>query len=568
MITKKTFFFFLVLSSIVFSQVERETRAVWLATNHRLDWPPPSYNAEKQKKALSDIFDDLESKKFNTVYFQARSNGTVMFNSSFEPLSQYITGQVEGESSYDPLKYAIEQAHKRGIEIHAWINTCMIYGGTEKAILQNKNHLSQKKPEWIVEDERDGQKTLWVDPGLPEVRDYISDLITELVENYDIDGVHLDYIRYPGKNFEDDFSYQIHGAGLTRDDFRRNNISSLVKEIYEKVKSVKPLVKIGAAPIGVYKKLPGMAAWESYYDIYQDSYSWMKSGIVDYLTPQIYWSLDENPRFDLLAKDWAANSSGRGVVLGIAAYKENVKPDIDDMIKLSRKLKADGVSFFRYQHIKDIDFPLFQYRTFPAAMPWLKGIYPPTPINLSSNATTEKNFYSLKWEMEKSQSPNDSVSYIAIYNLPKKNSEPLAEYLFDIVPAPKTSVTLAIDKPRKVNYYFSVKSVNKLWNESVEASDIVSIEIPQMKELAKLNEEIAKPLLIKESNNSAMVVLQNSMDEQIEIFGGKGKVYSLLKKENASTGKNIFTLKSDFKKYDVLKIVFGSSKKEVELKLL
>jgi hypothetical protein len=294
----------------------------------------------------------------------------------------------------------------------------------------------------------------------------------------------------------------------------------------------------------------------------------MKKGIVDYLTPQIYWSLDENPRFDLLAKDWKANSNGRGVVLGIGAYKENVKPELEEMINLSRKLKTDGVAFFRYQHIKDVSFPSYQYKTFPAAMPWLKVIYPPAPVSLSLDQQAGKNLFTLNWEVEKSSNPSDSVNYFAIYNLPRSNSEPLTEYLFDVVPAPRTNVTLAIDKPKRVNYFFSVKSVNKLWNESIESSEAVKVEIPLMKELARLNETVLQPLLIKESDKSATVVIQCGEQQSIEIFGGKGKVYSLLKKENASIGKNIFTIKKGLKNYDVLKIVFGTSKKEVELKLL
>lgn len=558
----------LLLTSVVFSQVERETRAVWIATNHRLDWPPPTYNAEKQKRALADIFDNLKDKNFNTVYFQVRSNGTVMFNSSFEPYSQYLTGAVGGEATYDPLKFAVEQAHKRGLEIHAWANACLVYNGTEQAVLKNKNHLSFKKPEWIIEDVRDGQKSLWLDPGLPEARNYIIDLILEMVENYDVDGVHLDYARYPGKNFEDDFSYQVHGGGLTRDEFRRNNITALVEEIYKQVKSVKPLVKVGAAPIGVYKKLSGMNAWESYYDLYQDSYGWMKKGIVDYLTPQIYWGLDENPGFDILAKEWKANSNGRGVVLGIGAYKENVKHELEEMIGLSRRIKADGVSFFRYQHIKDASLTSYQYKAFPAAMPWLQGIYPPPPFNLCALQNADKKYFTLQWEAEKSDNVNDSLSYFAIYNLPGKNSELLTEYLFDVVPAARTSITLAIDKPRKVNYFFCVKSVNKLWNESVKSSEAVKVQIPVMKNLARLNENLIKPVLIKESDKSALVIIESNEIQQVEIFGGKGKVFSQLKKENMFTGKNVFAIRNELKNYDVLKIVFCTSKKEVELKLL
>ncbi|MEW6652474.1 MAG: family 10 glycosylhydrolase [Bacteroidota bacterium] len=551
-----------------FAQVERETRAVWLATNHRLDWPPPTYNAEKQKQALTDIFDNLKVKNFNTVYFQARSIGTVMFNSSFEPFSQYLTGSVGKEPSFDPLKFAIEEAHKRGIEIHAWINACLVNNGTDSAVLKNKNHISQTKPEWIVEDVRDRQKSLWIDPGLPEARNYLVDLILEMVENYDVDGVHLDYIRYPGKNFDDDFSYKIHGSGLSRDEFRRKNITAIVEDVYQQVKAVKPFVKIGAAPIGVYKSLAGMKALESFYDLYQDSYSWMKMGIVDYLTPQIYWGLDENPRFDLLAKDWKDNEGESRVVLGIGAYKDNVKENIEDMILLARKIKADGVSFFRYQHIKDINFPAYKFKVFPAAIKELNEINPSSPSNLTAVLNADKKHFSLKWTEGIIESGNDSASYYSVYNLPNSNTSHSKEFLFDVVAAPRNSLMIAVDKPKKVNYFFALKSVNKLWNESTEATNTVKVQIPLMKELAELNRELIKPLLIKESDNSALIIIESGEGEQVELFGGKGKELFHLGTKTLSIGKNVLVFPAQLKNYDRVKIVFGKTQKEVVLQIL
>lgn len=562
-----TIIFFLAALTL-FAQVERETRAVWLTTNHRLDWPPPTYNSEKQKKALTDIFDDLKAKNLNTVYFQARSNGTVLFNSSFEPFSQYITGEVGKEPNYDPLKFAVEEAHRHGLEIHAWINICLVFNGTEKSILKNKDHIFLKKPEWIVEDIRDGQKSLWIDPGLPEARNYIVDLILEMVENYNVDGVHLDYIRYPGKDFDDDFSYKIHGGGLSRDEFRRKNITDIVEEVYKQVKSVKPYVKIGAAPIGVYKRLAGMRAWESYYDLYQDSYGWMKKGIVDYLTPQIYWGLDENPRFDLLAKDWKENSGKSGVVLGIGAYKENVKPEIEEMIQLARNIEAEGVSFFRYQHIKDVSFTSYKYKVFPAGLKGTNEIYPAAPYNLTVKLNNDRKYFSLMWTEGRIEGENDSVSYYSIYNLPKANNAISKEYLFDVVSAPRNNLALAIDKPKKVNYFFALKSVNKIWNESAEPTNTAKVQIPVLKELADLNKEFLKPVLIKESDKSALIVLESGERDQAEVFGGKGKVFSQITKEIISSGKNLIKIQLDLKNYDRIKIVFSKSQKEVELKLL
>lgn len=557
----------LIFSSNILIAQFRETRAVWLATNYRLDWPPTTFDAEKQKQSLIEIFDDLKSKNFNTVFFQVRANGVVLFNSSFEPLSPYINGEVDGDVSYDPLAFAIEQAHKHGLEIHAWLNMNLVFTGSEENIFNNPNHICQRKPEWIVEDFRDGQKSYWLDVGLPEVRNYLADLISELVENYDVDGINLDYIRYPGKNFDDDFSFQVHGKGLTRDEFRRNNITALVKEIYDKVKLIRNEVKVGASPIGVYRRLKGMNSWESYSELYQDSYRWLKDGIVDYLSPQIYWSMNENPKFDLLAKDWIENSSGRNIVLGIGAYKDNVKSQIEEMIKLSRQLETSGVAFFRYQNIKDVSFPSFSYKTLPAQMPWLDGKYPVQPIDLTLHKNVDDKFFTLSWKLKNEQTVNDSVEYFSIYNLQKSNSELNSENLFDVIPADKNYVTLAIEKPKKVNYYFAIKSVNKVWTESKEASNTVEIKIDKMKELLSFGDKIGKPVLYKSDLLGWFIILESSSTQQIEIFGGRKNVYSLLQTENASVGKNIFKTQNVLKDFDSIKIVFQNEKKEFELKV-
>lgn len=557
----------LIFSSNILIAQFRETRAVWLATNYRLDWPPTTFDAEKQKQSLIEIFDDLKSKNFNTVFFQVRANGVVLFNSSFEPLSPYINGEVDGDVSYDPLAFAIEQAHKHGLEIHAWLNMNLVFTGSEENIFNNPNHICQRKPEWIVEDFRDGQKSYWLDVGLPEVRNYLADLISELVENYDVDGINLDYIRYPGKNFDDDFSFQVHGKGLTRDEFRRNNITALVKEIYDKVKLIRNEVKVGASPIGVYRRLKGMNSWESYSELYQDSYRWLKDGIVDYLSPQIYWSMNENPKFDLLAKDWIENSSGRNIVLGIGAYKDNVKSQIEEMIKLSRQLGTSGVAFFRYQNIKDVSFPSFSYKTLPAQMPWLDGKYPVQPIDLTLNKNVDDKFFTLSWKLKNEQTVNDSVEYFSIYNLQKSNSELNSENLFDVIPADKNYVTLAIEKPKKVNYYFAIKSVNKVWTESKEASNTVEIKIDKMKELLSFGDKIGKPVLYKSDLLGWFIILESNSTQQIEIFGGRKNVYSLLQTENASVGKNIFKTQNVLKDFDMIKIVFQNEKKEFKLKV-
>jgi len=559
----------LILTSKTFSQFERETRAVWLATNYRLDWPPQTYDQEKQKRSLIDIFDNLKSKNINTIYFQVASNGTVLFRSSYEPFSSYITGEINGKTNYDPLQFAVEQAHKRGLEIHAWVNVFRCSDDMENNTTLNPGHISQRKSEWVIEDLRDGHKNLWLDPGLPEVREYISGWIEEMVKNYDIDGVHLDYTRYPGKNFDDDFSYSVHGSGLSRDDWRRNNITSFIELLNSKIRAVKHYIKIGVAPIGIYKNQKGINGWEGFTEVYQDSHDWLKKGLIDYLAPQTYWGIDENPHFDALAKDWVDNSAGRSIVLGIAAYKDNVKRDMERMIKYSRAIKADGIAFYRYSNIKDYDFDSFSYKAYPAAMVWLDGVYPQPPINLLiQKKDPNQNIFTLNWGINKLHTNNDSTRYYALYNLPNTNSELLQDYLFELIPADKSSISFAIEKPKRVNYYFTLKSVSKLWVESVEAANVVEIKFPELSSITQCGSKLNKPVYLKGNNkNISTIILYSEEKEKIELIGDKGGKKEVLFSENILQGINIFTVKKDLSIYNSVKVLYKSSNKAVELKL-
>lgn len=546
-------------------QVTRETRAVWVSTNFRLDWPPPTFDQEKQKQTLVKIFDDIKFKNLNTVFFQVRSNGTVLFNSSFEPMSPHLTGKVGGKPNYDPLKFAIEQAHEHGLEIHAWINVVRCFSGTETATFQDPYHIAQKKPEWIVEDIRDGAKSFWLDPGLPEVREYLTELILEVAKNYDVDGIHLDFIRYPGKEFDDEFSFGIYGNGLTRDEWRRKNITSLVESIYKKIKIHNKYIKLGAAPIGVYKNLSGMYGWESFNEIYQDTREWLKKGIIDYVAPQIYWSFDENTRFDLLAKDWIDNSFGRSIILGIGAYKDNVISQLENMIDFSRKINSDGIAFFRYSNIKDYQFARFEHKTLPSLMNWINGINPDAPKELTANILDiDKKEIVLKWKLGEKNS-DDSLSYFALYNLPHPAAELLPDYLLDIIPAESLTHMLKIEKPKKINYYFALKSVSKLWNESVDNSNISAVKFDELSLLAKLNDTVSKPLLINKDGNAILLINSDFADE-IKIYGINGNSKKEITNKAINVGKNIIAIGSVGNGITQLAIKLICTGKEFELK--
>ncbi|MCZ7602007.1 MAG: family 10 glycosylhydrolase [Melioribacteraceae bacterium] len=558
---KKEFIFILIFISIsLTAQVNRETRAVWLTTNFRLDWPPTSTDPKIQKSELKKIFDDIKSKRLNTVYFQVRSNGTVMFRSSFEPLSPYISGEVDGKSSYDPLKYAIELAHERGIEIHAWVNVVRCFTGNEKFIFEHPYHIAQRKPQWVIENNRDG-KSYWLDMGLPEVRTYLIAIFDELVKNYDVDGLHLDFLRYPGKDFNDDFSFNLYGEGLSLDDWRRDNLNVFVKELSQKVKSVKPLIKIGAAPIGIYKNSSSGSGFEGYGEVYQDSREWLKQKWIDYLVPQIYWPMEGPPRFDKLAIDWTNDTFGRSVVLGVAPYKPEVKKQLKRIIDFTRTTKADGIAFFRYGNIKDV-FPFTNdYVALPAKMPWIESSIPLEPADLMFNYDSfDASIVTLEWEKPTYSNQLDSTSYFALYSLPDRNAKPSGDTLFEIISSDKNSIKIAIDKPKRINYYFTLKSLNKLWNESINTSNMVEVTFRELSVVADMNKIYESPVLVKEKNETPKILLYSNKEDQIKILDSGGKI---VKEANVFAGKNIISLNTS--DTESLIIQYVSSGKEVKL---
>ncbi|MFA3783748.1 glycoside hydrolase family 10 protein [Melioribacteraceae bacterium 4301-Me] len=560
---------FLILLTIIFfsdlySQIEKETRAVWVSTNFRLDWPPPTFESNLQKQSLIEILDNIKSKNLNTVYFQVRSNGTLLCKSSFEPLSPYITGKVNGKADYDPLDFAIEQAHIRGLEIHAWVNVVRCFSGKDNFILTDSNHIFKRKPQWVVEYNDSGNISYWLDPGFPEVRDYLSNLITEIVKNYDIDGIQLDFLRYPGKNFNDSFSYNQYGNSEQKDKWRRENITKILESVYEKIKSIKPYVKVGVAPIGIYKNENGYY-FEGYGDVYQDSKAWLQKGIVDYLVPQVYWGINDKPDFAALAKSWVSSSFNRNIIIGIAAYKNNVKEQIDKLIEYCRDIHSNGVSFFRYSNIKEYNFKSFSYKAIPSEMSWLNKFYPIPPQNLSFTLSQDNPYtVKLSWQIQKSSSKYDSAVYIALYNLPKPSAGAKSQFLLDIIDANKNTVTFEIKNPQKINYYFALKSLNRFWQESNETSNVIEIKLNQLSQFAYLDDLLPKPMLLKNNNDHSEILLFSKEKETVKISFGN---LNMTERRTIYPGKNVLIIQNDLTASREIQIEFETTKKKFNLSL-
>lgn len=364
-----------------------EVRAVWLTTNWGLDWPRQSLSVAAQKDELKNILDQLAEENINVVLFQTRLQGTVMYRSTIEPLSPIFNHS----DNFDPLAFAIAECHKRGMECHAWIITFPV----EKATYTGKGKrrkLVNNKPDYYKEiDER-----WYLDPGRPETRERIVSITKEIVSNYDVDGVHFDYIRYPSntRKFPDSDSYRKYGNGQNIYDWRRDNINKLVFDIYDSVKGIKRWVQVSSSPLGRYRILPHAPndGWTAYETVFQDAGYWMRSGKHDLLFPMMYY---RERLFYPFVEDWLANSGGRIVVPGLGIYQmmgneQNWKlQDISTQMDYLRKNNIKGQGYFRVGNIidnlKGIRDSIQTYYPYPAKLPpltWLDNVSPNSPIDL------------------------------------------------------------------------------------------------------------------------------------------------------------------------------------------
>ena len=380
-----------------------EVRAVWLTTNYGLDWPRNRTSQESQKRELITILDSLKKHNFNTVLFQARARGEVFYNSNIEPLSSIIVSGGYGNEKFDPLAFAIEESHKRGLECHAWLVTYPLGGDRHVRSLGSKS-ITKKEPTITKKF-----KNEWfLDPGNPRTDDYLLTIVEEIVSKYDVDGIHMDYIRYPDNRgqFPDDGLYRIHGKGKSKSDWRRDNITRFVAKLYNKVKELKPWVQVSSAPLGRYRTLNDRGrGWTAHETVFQDAGKWMEMGIHDALYPMMYY---KDELFYPYLDDWILNCHNRILVPGLGAYQmiELKWPlnDITDQVDYSRHKNVQGQAYFRTENVlsntNGILKSLERYYENPAKLPpmvWLSDSIPEKPFNISAEKN-ENGLFELKWE--------------------------------------------------------------------------------------------------------------------------------------------------------------------------
>jgi uncharacterized lipoprotein YddW (UPF0748 family) len=477
-------------SSLVLAQAsgvripKREVRAVWIATVGGLDWPK-SHDPTEQRRSLLEMIVKLKASHFNTIFFQIRGRGDVMYDSPFEPWSDQLTGTLGRNPGWDPLGFMLEEAHKRGMEIHAWFNTFLLKTGRSKPPESSPRHLLLHHPEWSHLVEGDW----WLDPGIPAVREYLVDVGMDIVRRYDIDGFQFDFVRYPGRAFPDDAAYKRYGHGASREDWRRTNINRFIEAFYDSAIAVKPMLKVGSTPIGIYTNVTKSGGWQGYYDLFQDSRGWLRHKSLDYLAPQIYWSLGDkpgNPDFAALTRDWVRDSYGREITIGVGAYKPEVHRELPELIDSSRSAGAGGDAFFRYEHIADILGLGGRYR-YPADIPpmmWKDSLPPNAPRNFAVHTITD-GIVRLQWDAPLRAEDGDTARY---YNVYRSMRRPIdienAENLLTITSTSSTMCTDTISHAMAAQYYYAVSAFDKGNNESLPTRE-AAIIIPEIASLSK-----------------------------------------------------------------------------------
>lgn len=382
--------------------IMREFRGAWVATVSNIDWPSkPGLPVEQQKAELIAILDKAVELRLNAIIFQVRPACDALYSSSLEPWSEYLTGKMGQAPApfYDPLEFAVAEAHERGLELHAWFNPYRA-GHPSRKSPASANHISKRSPGLV----RQYGKYLWLDPGDTSVQDYTTRVILDVVKRYDIDGVHIDDYFYPYKerNAKGDFiefpdekswrKYREAGGKLARADWRRENVNKLIERLYREIKGQKKWVKFGVSPFGIWRpghpqQIQGLDAYEH---LYADARHWLAKGWLDYLAPQLYWAITPPQQSYPVLLDWwhSQNDSKRviwpgGAVTRVGSNQWKAE-EILQQIEISRKSPTPGHIHWNMSTLlknpDNLGEKLVQnVYSEPAIAPTLEWLQPPVP---------------------------------------------------------------------------------------------------------------------------------------------------------------------------------------------
>jgi uncharacterized lipoprotein YddW (UPF0748 family) len=399
------------MAMLTSADVPREFRGVWVATVDNIDWPSTrNLKVEDQKKELLAIVNRAQQLKMNVIVLQVRPSADALYKSSYEPWSVYLTGKpgVGPNPSWDPLEYAIELCHARGMELHAWFNPYRAWHPAAKTS-PNSTHIAKTRPNSV----RTYGTYLWMDPSDPFVQKRSLDVMLDVVKRYDVDGIHMDDYFYPYPvtdenkkkiDFPDAENFQAYvksGGKLAKNDWRRKQVDDFVEKLYKGMKAIKPHVQFGISPFGIYR--PGVpetikAGIDQYDELYADCKKWLEKGWCDYMTPQLYWPIAQTPQsYPVLLKWWlSVNPKKRHIIPGnytgqVGQAANWATQEIVDQIETTRKLGAKGNVHFSMKVFmrdsKGINSVLkegpYSKMSIPPASPWLIKDTVPAPSNVT-----------------------------------------------------------------------------------------------------------------------------------------------------------------------------------------
>lgn len=460
---------------------KHEVRAAWITAVYGLDWPRTRATSpermRKQQDELVEILDKLKAANFNTVLFQTRTRGDVLYQSSIEPYNSILTGKVGGDPGYDPLTFAIEECHKRGMECHAWMVSIPL-GNKKHVASLGKESVTKKKAAICVPYKNE----YFLNPGHPQTKEYLMSLVREVVKRYDVDGVHFDYLRYPenAPRFPDGYDYKRYAKGRSLAQWRRDNITDIVRYIYKEVKALKPWVKVSTSPVGKYRDTSRYSSrgWNAYHTVYQDVQGWLGEGIQDQIYPMQYF---RGNHFYPFALDWKEQSNGRHIIPGLGIYFLDpaegnwTLDEIERQMHFIRAQKLEGEAHYRVKYLMDNTQGLYDtleknFYTAPAlqpAMPWIDSVPPTPPTNLRTEQLAE-GYLLLRWNPATDNDPQNAPTYVVYgsdtYPVDTDNPENILAQRVQ-----GTEFIYAPIFPWTTRKYFAVTAVDRCGNESQAA---------------------------------------------------------------------------------------------------
>jgi uncharacterized lipoprotein YddW (UPF0748 family) len=497
------FALFLFINSPAQKTNKRELRGAWISTYLGLDWPVRSQTPTQQRAALLVNLDHHKATGLNTVYFQVRSQSDAMYPSTIEPWSYDLTGNqnVAPSPLWDPLQFALEESRKRGFEFHAWINPFRAVGNTGNegiAAQYSPAHISKTHPEWMLTV---GTVKI-INPGIAAARAYVVSVIADILNRYDVDGIHFDDYFYPSGTINDNAAYTADPRGFPntttgRADWRRDNINLFIQEINNLIQSTKPWVKFGVSPTGIYRSSTNPAigsatssgALQHYSAYFADTKRWLQEGWVDYIAPQVYWYIGQTGSDYSVLIPWWNNqaTNGRHIYIGIAAYKVNdasmglpwtSRSQIPDQVRMNRNSlypNVHGGIYFRTQHLKNnplnfrdsLRLHFYNKPALQPTMPW-KDNEPPQPATFLNAVKYSNDSVVLNWTKPAAAANElDRVRQFVVY----RSTNPIVDIndpqnILAITGNDTTAFRDITIAPNTV-YYYAVTAIDRMHNESV-----------------------------------------------------------------------------------------------------